>query len=163
MKMPQRTDGIPAQDTGRDFDRGRALEKMPTDRLPQLPRGQKPRSELEPIPEGFTKEEADRSERMELALNTMSTNCQTYWPSDILVCGAIRYKYNAMGAQFSWLSLPNSPEYVNPDGTGRRQQFLNGSIYWHPTTGAHPVTILYMTKWNQLGWETGWLGYPTAD
>lgn len=67
-----------------------------------------------------------------------------------------------MGGPGSWLSWPNSSEYTNPDGAGKRSQFLNGSIYWHPTTGAHPVSILYMTKWDQFGWEGGWLGYPTA-
>ncbi|AEF43053.1 LGFP repeat-containing protein [Hoyosella subflava] len=146
LPYPERTDGVESQPMQRSAQS-----------LPEL-RGT-PRSEREPIPEGFSKEEADLAERMEMAT---TSGCQTFWPSPHLVCGAILDRYLAMGGPNSWLSLPNSPEYTNPDGVGKRSQFLNGSIYWHPTTGAHPVTILYMTKWDQLGWETGWLGYPTA-
>lgn len=171
MAAPQRADGRPsAEVTGTatrggaapDLGRALALENTPTQELPPLPAGRTARAPREALPEGFTAADAERSERIALALQTMSSGCQTYWPSPHLVCGAIRDRYNAMGAQFSWLGLPNSPEYTNPDGVGKRSQFANGSIYWHPSTGAHPVTILYMTKWSQLGWEGGWLGYPTA-
>ncbi|WP_158307400.1 LGFP repeat-containing protein [Hoyosella subflava] len=127
--------------------------------LPKPPPGHTFRSETEPVPDGFTKEEADTAELMAM---TATAGCEWFWPSPHAVCGAILQRYKAMGGRDSWLGLPNSPEYTNPDGIGKRSQFLNGSIYWHPSTGAHPVTILYMTKWNQLGWETGWLGYPTA-
>ncbi|MBB3040184.1 LGFP repeat-containing protein [Hoyosella altamirensis] len=146
LPYPERTDGTPTHSAERS-----------SQGLPEL-RGT-PRSESEAIPEGFTKADADLAERMAVA---PMSGCQVYWPSPHQVCGAIRDRYNAMGGPSSWLSWPNSPEYTNPDGVGKRSQFLNGSIYWHPTTGAHPVSILYMTKWDQLGWETGWLGYPTA-
>ncbi len=112
------------------------------------------------MPAGFSKEEADLSERMALAL---AADCQLYWPSPHAVCGAIRDKYNAMGGPGSWLSFPNSPEYQNPGNTGARSEFLNGSIYWSANTGAHPITLLFMTKWSQHNWEAGWMGYPTTD
>ncbi|MCW4354090.1 hypothetical protein ONR57_12345 [Hoyosella sp. YIM 151337] len=184
MAFPQRQDNTLASkiehepDSAPEKGRERALENIPTERLRSLPRGQKPRSEIQEIPGGFSKAEADRAERLELELAAIDETprspsgiqatgsgpgCQVYWPSPHLVCGAIKDKYNAMGGPGSWLSWPNSPEYVNPDGIGARSQFLNGSIYWSPSTGAHPVSILYMTKWEQFGWETGWLGYPTAS
>ncbi|MGW9567048.1 LGFP repeat-containing protein [Prescottella equi] len=133
---------------------------VPADQLPELPAGQAPRSEREALPEGFSKEDADLAERMALAL---TANCQTYWPSPHAVCGAIRDKYNAMGGPASWLNYPTSPEYQNPGNTGARSEFLNGSIYWSAATGAHPVTLLFMTKWQHHGWEAGSLGYPTTD
>lgn len=154
------------QRSGRDFSAlnqqrsSGPQQSMTLDEIPALPAGITPRSETEPIPEGFTKEEADLSERMEYALNE---GCQTYWPSPNAVCGEIRNKYNAMGGPASFLNFPKSPEYQNPGATGFRSEFVNGSLYWSPSTGAHPVTLLYMAKWAQHNWETGFMGYPTND
>ncbi|WJJ14506.1 hypothetical protein P9990_25265 (plasmid) [Prescottella equi] len=133
---------------------------VPADQLPELPAGQTPRSESEQIPAGFSKEDADLSERLSMVV---AADCQYYFPSPHAVCGAIRDKYNAMGGPGSWLSYPTSPEYQNPGATGARSEFLNGSIYWSAATGAHPVTLLYMNKWSQHGWEAGFMGYPTTD
>ncbi|MGO4185993.1 LGFP repeat-containing protein, partial [Paenibacillus sp. TAF43_2] len=133
---------------------------VPVENLPELPAGTVARSEKEPIPEGFSKEEADLSERMALVA---AADCQFYWPSPHAVCGAIRDKYNAMGGPGSFLNFPTSPEYQNPGNTGARSEFVNGSIYWSAATGAHPVTLLYMNKWAQHNWEAGWMGYPTTD
>lgn len=62
-----------------------------------------------------------------------------------------------------FLSYPNSPEYTNPDGAGKRTQFLNGPIYWSAATGAHPVVNSFLNRWQLNGYEAGRLKYPTTD
>ncbi|WP_064442638.1 LGFP repeat-containing protein [Hoyosella altamirensis] len=143
----------------RDNDRERGRPSHSYRELPELPPDHTPSYDPESLPEGVTEEDAETAERMTLAA---TPGCRVFSPMPYEVCGAILQRYEAMGGPNSWLGLPNSPEYTNPDGVGKRSQFINGSIYWHPHTGAHPVTILYMTKWNQFGWEMGWLGYPTG-
>ncbi len=105
------------------------------------------RSDREELPEGFTKEDADKAEMKEAELQKQASGlraavapgCQVYWPSDFQVCGAIRDKYNSLGAQFSFLGFPTTNELTNPDGFGRRSVFVNGPIYWSAASGAHPV------------------------
>ncbi|MGN0040476.1 MAG: hypothetical protein ACI39A_05505, partial [Rhodococcus sp. (in: high G+C Gram-positive bacteria)] len=130
------------------------------------------RSDREEIPAPFTKEDADKAEMMEAqersALSRMSiaaVTCQTYWPSPFQVCGAIRDKYNSLGGPASFLTFPTSGNITNPDGVGQRVTFLNGPIYWHPDTGAHPVVNSFLNRWGIHGYEsvTGMLGYPTTD
>ena len=123
------------------------------------------RSDREEIPAPFTKEDADKAETLE-ARQRMSravSSCEYYWPSPHAVCGAIRDKYNSLGGPGSFLSYPNSPEYTNPDGYGKRTQFLNGPIYWSPQGGAHPVVNSFLNRWGIHGYEGGWLKYPTTD
>ncbi|WP_426707173.1 hypothetical protein ACEN2D_06955 [Corynebacterium auriscanis] len=134
------------------------------------------RSDREGVPAGFTKEEADRAEVQEAQEQAASrrtgvqafaaaapTNCRTYWPSTVKVCGEIRKKYDAMGGPNSFLTWPKSNELGLPDGVGRRNEFVNGFIYWHPNYGAHPVTTHFSIAWARTGWERGALGYPTTD
>lgn len=130
------------------------------------------RSDREEIPAPFTKEDADKAEMMEAqersTLSRMSiaaVTCQTYWPSPFQVCGAIRDKYNSLGGPASFLTYPTSGNITNPDGIGQRVTFLNGPIYWHPDTGAHPVVNSFLNRWGILQYEAaaGMLGYPTTD
>ncbi|MHC6215278.1 LGFP repeat-containing protein [Rhodococcus ruber] len=128
------------------------------------------RSDREEIPAPFTKEDADKAEMMEAqersTLSRMSiaaVTCQTYWPSPFQVCGAIRDKYNALGGPASFLTFPSSGNIINPDGVGERVTFLNGPIYWHPDTGAHPVVNSFLNRWGIHQYEAGWLKYPTTD
>lgn len=134
----------------------------------------KMRSDREEIPGGFTKEEADLAELQEAqeqaaalgegpSLRSAAAHCSTYWPSPYQVCGAIREKYDAMGGPRSFLTWPKSNELGVPDGVGRRNEFLNGHIYWHPDTGAHSVSTHFATVWARNGWEAGRMGYPTSD
>lgn len=131
----------------------------------------KMRSDREEIPEGFTKADADKAETLEAKAkdpkNARSAfgilACQYFWPSPHAVCGAILDKYLSLGGSNSFLKHPINVELGNPDGAGRRQEFLVGPIYWHPTHGAHPVVNSFMTKWGSKGWEGGVLGYPTTD
>lgn len=46
------------------------------------------------------------------------------------------------------------------DSVGRYADFENGSIYWHPDTGAVPIPKLVYEVWAARGWEIEFLGYP---
>ncbi|MFE4205490.1 LGFP repeat-containing protein [Streptomyces goshikiensis] len=79
------------------------------------------------------------------------------------VVGAIEYTYiHNLGGPGGALGCPRSHELTNPDGAGRRSEFDNGMIYWHPNTGAFPVWGAIGEWWAGQGWEAGWVGYPTS-
>ncbi|WP_146075788.1 hypothetical protein [Streptomyces sp. Ru62] len=122
----------------------------------------KMRSDRESVPDGFSKADVDKAETME-ARQAADDGCQVYWPAPYEVCGAIRDKYNELGGPNSFLSFPNSNELTNPDGYGKRTEFLNGPIYWSPQGGAHPVVNHFFAAWARNGYEAGTLGYPTSD
>lgn len=171
---------------------GTALSQEQWDRRPVAQRGQTPqleqewratgnpnrqivpgemRSDRDEIPAGFTKEEADKAETMEAALNSQdganqalaAPGCQVYWPAPYEVCGAIRDKYNELGGPNSFLLFPKTNELTNPDGIGKRTEFLNGPIYWSPQGGAHPVVNHFLAAWARHGYENSYIGYPTTD
>ena len=129
------------------------------------------RSDREEIPAGFTKAEADKAETMEAALASReggmramaAPGCQVYWPAPYEVCGAIRDKYNELGGPNSFLLFPKTNELTNPDGIGKRTEFLNGPIYWSPQGGAHPVVNRFLAAWQRHGYENSYIGYPTTD
>ncbi|WP_249354714.1 hypothetical protein [Rhodococcus sp. USK13] len=144
----------------------------------------KMRSDREELPEGYTKEDADKAEMAEARIlaesksrnarsSTTATNaiaaaaptdCMTYFPEwRYQVCGAIRVKYDSLGGSTSFLLLPTSNELVNPDQFGRRQTFVNGPIYWSAASGAHPVVNHFFAAWARKGYEGGYIGYPTTD
>ena len=78
------------------------------------------------------------------------------------VHGAIRVKW----AEYGWerLGYPVTDETATPDGVGRYNHFTNGvSIYWTPETGAHAIWGDIRKRWEALGWERSYLGYPTSD
>lgn len=79
------------------------------------------------------------------------------------VAGRIAGAYMNTGAAAGPLGFPRTPELGTPDGRGRFNHFQNGSIYWTPQTGAHPVSGDILAEWSAQGWESGPLGYPTAD
>ena len=79
------------------------------------------------------------------------------------VHGAILDHYLAIGGPSSPLGLPTTDESPSADGTGRYNDFQDGSIYWTPTVGAHSIHGAIKAKWAQDQWETGFLGYPLTD
>ncbi|CAM3139424.1 alpha/beta hydrolase-fold protein [Prescottella defluvii] len=79
------------------------------------------------------------------------------------VAGRIGGTYQGTGGPAGDLGMPTSPEVVLPDGRGRLNHFQHGSIYWTPQTGAQAVSGPIRDTWSKLGWETGALGYPTAE
>ena len=128
------------------------------------------RSDREEIPAGINKNEADKAEIREAQLANPDTptlnarpGCKVYWPSPFEVCGLIKEKYDKVGGPTSFLLLPKSNELTNPDGIGKRSEFVNGYIYWHPKTGAHTVSLPAAKVWERHGWEKGFLGYPTTS
>jgi uncharacterized protein with LGFP repeats len=76
---------------------------------------------------------------------------------------AIDDKYAALGGSGGPLGQSTSTEQATPDGRGRRRDFQQGWIYWSPETGAHAVYGTIGQKWNALGRERGFLGYPVTD
>jgi uncharacterized protein with LGFP repeats len=79
------------------------------------------------------------------------------------VHGAIRDKWNLLGAEQSFLGYPATDETGTPDGVGRYNAFQGGSIYWTPDTDAHEVHGAIRDKWASMGWERSLLGYPATD
>jgi uncharacterized protein with LGFP repeats len=75
----------------------------------------------------------------------------------------ISQKYQSLGGAGGWLGPNTTPITSCPDGVGSFQHYANGSIYYHPNTGAHEVHGLIRARWQSLGWERSFLGYPTTD
>ncbi|MFF2083356.1 glycoside hydrolase domain-containing protein [Nocardia sp. NPDC058176] len=71
---------------------------------------------------------------------------------------------DARAAATPWLGARRTDgELPTPDRLGRFAEFEHGYVYWHPSTAAHAIPTAIMTKFAELGWETGPLGYPTAE
>jgi uncharacterized protein with LGFP repeats len=79
------------------------------------------------------------------------------------VHGMIRVKWAQLGGVRSFLGYPLRDETGTPDGRGRFNHFEHGSIYWTPETDAHEVHGAIRDKWESMGWERSFLGYPTSD
>jgi hypothetical protein len=79
------------------------------------------------------------------------------------VIGAIRDKWTSLGGPESFLGQPVTDELGTPDGIGRFNRFQGGMIYWTPATGAHEVHGAILQKWEALGFERSFLGYPITD
>ncbi|MET9319614.1 FG-GAP-like repeat-containing protein [Streptomyces sp. NPDC003038] len=84
------------------------------------------------------------------------------------LCGPILAKFLAKGG--TSLGYPTTDVLVPADGVGRYvnlrsagQTSDNGSIYWHPSSGAWVVWGAIRAKWLALGAEKGIIGYPTSD
>ncbi|MEX2160285.1 MAG: hypothetical protein WD751_00065 [Anaerolineales bacterium] len=76
----------------------------------------------------------------------------------------IELKYSKLGGSTGFLGAPTLPsERTCPDGRGRYQHFQGGSIYWTPERGAFEVHGFIRQKWEELGWERSFLGYPVTD
>ena len=75
----------------------------------------------------------------------------------------ITTKYWSLGGSGGWLGTSTTGILKCPDGIGSFQHYVNGSIYYHPSTGAHEVHGLIRARWKSLGWERSFLGYPKTD
>ncbi|WP_051515783.1 LGFP repeat-containing protein [Candidatus Blastococcus massiliensis] len=78
------------------------------------------------------------------------------------VRGIIRAHWASMGWELGWLGYPTTDELCGTRGGGCVSHFQNGSIWFHPSTGAHAINSTLMGKWRQLGYEAGAVGYPTS-
>jgi hypothetical protein len=79
------------------------------------------------------------------------------------VHGAILAKYQELRAEGGFLGYPTTDELGTPDGVGRYNHFERGSIYWSPGNGAREIHGAIRDRWQTLGWEQSWLGYPISD
>ncbi|MCW2693143.1 MAG: SpoIID/LytB domain [Mycobacterium sp.] len=83
------------------------------------------------------------------------------------VQGLILQKYLALGGPAGVVGFPTTDETGTPDGAGRFNHFtgngVGASIYWTPGTGAHEIQGDIRSRWANLGWEAGPLGYPVTD
>jgi glucose/arabinose dehydrogenase len=77
--------------------------------------------------------------------------------------GAIYQTWKALGYEKGPLGFPITDERITPDGAGRYNHFEGGSVYWTARTGAHEIRGAIRTRWQALGWERSYLGYPTSD
>jgi len=82
------------------------------------------------------------------------------------VHGDILTRYGQLGG--SRYGYPTTDETATPDGRGRFNHFrempsrADKSIYWTQQTGAHEVYGLIRSRWAEIKWERGHLGYPTT-
>ncbi len=95
-------------------------------------------------------------------------NGHIYWSpgsgAHVIYFGAIWDKWSEQKWEQGELGYPIQDQTTNPDGTGKRQRFQGGHIYWHPRTGAHVVHDgAIWEQWADRNWEQGPLGYPTSD
>src|SRR6266545_7212804 len=72
-------------------------------------------------------------------------------------------KYADLDGAGGFLGAPVSAEQATPGNTGRFRHFAGGSIYWTAGTGAHEVHGAIRDKWQELGWERSFLGFPLTD
>ena len=81
--------------------------------------------------------------------------------------GWIRARWLEIGREN--FGYPLNDESGCPDGRGRYNHYRamhlpdrpDSSIYWTESTGAHEVYGGIRGRWRDIGWEKGWLGYPT--
>ena len=74
--------------------------------------------------------------------------------------GLILDKWLELGGPNSELGFPIADEAVTSDGVGRFSIFQHGAIYWHPSTGAHPISGINLMLWQNAGAESSEYGYP---
>jgi hypothetical protein len=88
-----------------------------------------------------------------------------YWTNSTGACeihGAIRDRWVALGSGTGLLGYPKTDETATSDGEGRYNHFQNGSIYWTSEIGAWEISGSILDRWDKLGREKSYLGYPTG-
>ena len=72
---------------------------------------------------------------------------QSYWASK--------------GWENGWLGYPTGDELQVRGGAS--QTFQGGTVFWSKSTGMHAVRAGMLTKYSQMGFEQGLLGFPVSD
>jgi hypothetical protein len=75
----------------------------------------------------------------------------------------INAKYAELGGAAGFLGTTTSAVVASATTVGFGRTFQNGAIYWHPNVGAHEVHGPIRVRWQELGGEKGFLGFPTSD
>jgi RHS repeat-associated protein len=81
------------------------------------------------------------------------------------ICDEIKDKYNADGGEGRW-GVPTNDTTGTSPRPGSYQDFSGDesvTMFWSPGTGAHVLSGCIRDKYAELGWENGWLGFPTGD
>ncbi len=76
---------------------------------------------------------------------------------------AISNKHNRLGGEGGFLGRSIGDLTECDRGDGFFQHFSGGSIFWSRQTGAHEVHGAIREKWESLGWEKSFLGFPLTD
>ena len=77
--------------------------------------------------------------------------------------GVIRQRWQQLGFEGGELGYPTSETVTGLRNGGSYQNFENGAIISSPTAGTHESVGAMRTRWSQLGFEGGILGYPTTN
>ncbi len=75
---------------------------------------------------------------------------------------AISDKHAQLGGATGFLGAPLTPETPAANG-GLKQEFQNGTIFFHESTGAFEVHGLIRARFEAMGAEMSMLGYPMTD
>ncbi|MFI1386427.1 FG-GAP-like repeat-containing protein [Embleya sp. NPDC020886] len=78
--------------------------------------------------------------------------------------------WESLGGARGFLGLPSTDQTNTPTKPGTYTHFRlpgatadHASIYWSTATGAQAVYGAIRDRWIALGWENGYLGFPTGD
>jgi len=87
-----------------------------------------------------------------------------YWVNNsaISTAGAIGKRYKSIQYSGSALGLPTENERCVLHSGGCYQSYQNGAILWSSKTGAWESYGGVRTRWSQLGFENGRMGYPVG-
>lgn len=80
-----------------------------------------------------------------------------------LATQSINGKYANLGGAGSTLGATTTAVTAAASGAGFVRNFQKGAIVWHPLEGAHELHGPILARWNELGAEKGFLGFPTTD
>ena len=87
----------------------------------------------------------------------------TSYGQTLVVPGAIRDHWGALGWERAPLGDPVSPVFCGLRDGGCGQHFLGGTIYSSPAGAFAVMNGLAWNRWAAQGFEAGPLGYPTSD
>ncbi|MCU1517084.1 MAG: SCP-like extracellular [Pseudarthrobacter sp.] len=91
---------------------------------------------------------------------------QFYWSPDggsRFITGGIKAKWESFGSYQGFMGFPTTNEQYGLRRGGVRQDFQNGVITWTPFAGSHITYGSINWLWNQMGSQSGSLGYPITD
>ncbi|MFE9583043.1 LGFP repeat-containing protein [Nocardia sp. NPDC006044] len=77
--------------------------------------------------------------------------------------GAIRDKWNSVGAEGGPLGYPTTDELSAKKNNGRYNNFENGTITWSGQTGSRLLFGAVRDRWASFGREDGEMGLPLGD
>ncbi|MEC5190896.1 MULTISPECIES: hypothetical protein [unclassified Arthrobacter] len=77
--------------------------------------------------------------------------------------GAMRRDWASRGYENGGLGYPTTEEVCGLPGSGCRQEYQGGTIFWSQATGARSVNGAIKGRYQDQGGVTGYLGYPIEN